>query len=124
MSQGWSPPPYPAQPPQSPQPQQRPPGGLPTWAQILIGAVVGPFVLGASALPASIIGGMVDTGGSLGALIGLGSLGVPLLVLVGGLVWRHTRWYAVGALIGLALLFIVLAGACIALLVAASDGTI
>jgi hypothetical protein len=120
MSSGWTPPPYPSQPPQPP---QRPPGGLPTWAQILIGAVAGPFVLGAAAVPAGALASFVgDSGASgVGGLISLAGLGVPFVVWLGAVVWRPTRWYAVGALIGFALLVIVLAGVCIALITAMSS---
>ena len=124
MSGGWSPPPYPQQPyqPQQPAPRR---GGLPVWAQLLIGAVVGPMVLGAASLPAGILSSLVAGTGAEGvqAVIALLGLGLPLAVLVAGLVWAPTRWYAVGTIIGIALLFIVLAGACIAILAGLSSSS-
>ena len=114
MSQGWSPPPYPPPPPEPRQPES----GLPIWARLLLGAIAGPFVLGGSAIPAGILSSVLVNAGVTGldGLVGLLGLALPLAVLIGGLAWRPTRWYAVGALIGLAVLFIVLAGVCVAIL--------
>lgn len=79
---------------------------------------MGPFVLGAAAVPAGVLASLVAGTGAAGVqgLLGLLGLALPLGVLVGGLAWRPSRWYAVGTLIGLALLLIVLAGACLAIL--------
>lgn len=109
---GPSGPPYPYPPPPPPA------GGLPVWAQVLIGVFVGPPVLVGSAWVPSVLlsalVGVVD--GTPGLLLPVLGLAVPLGLLVAGIAWRPTRWYAVGAIIGVALLFVVLAGACLALI--------
>lgn len=118
--QGWGVPPGPPGPP--PGPSQHP-SGLSTGAQVAIGAVTGPFVVGAFAyllLIASTILAEATTETAFGVVAILGGL-VALAGLVAGIAWWRTRWFAVGALIGVAVVVIVLAGACVAL-IASLDG--
>jgi hypothetical protein len=85
----------------------------------------------ALSIPALILGGIV-TGLGTGVAGGLGAdseasaiissvLGLGLLAaLVVAIVLEKTRWFAIGIVAGSAVLFILLAGACIVLLVALS----
>lgn len=119
--QGWGVPPGP--PPGPPPDSPQHPSGLSTAAQVAIGAVTGPFVVGAFAyllLLAGTILAEVTTDTAFGVVAILGGL-VALAGLVAGIAWWRTRWFAVGAVIGVAVVVIVLAGACVALL-ASLDG--
>jgi len=119
MSHG-QPPAYPPLPP-----PQRPRGGLPTGAQIAIGAVVGPVVYGAAYAAITTVGSLVMGPHSydettprevVGNAIILGGFVLLFALWVAGVIWSRTRWYAVGLVIGVAVLSIVAAGACVVLL--------
>ena len=93
-------------------------------AKFWIGVVV--------ALPAIIVAGVISGAGSavvdgVGGDSSVGALvsGVIALVLLVGyvmmIVFERTRWVALGMLAGTAILMVVAAGACVALLVAYSN---
>jgi branched-subunit amino acid transport protein len=58
-----------------------------------------------------------EVGATMGTVWGFSAL-VGLAAIVAGVVYKHTRWYVVGAVIGSAVLLIVLAGVCIAFIAA------
>ncbi len=81
------------------------------------------FVVGAlQAIPQAIAQGL-----SLPAEVGqFATLGLDLAIFAGmiaGLVFEKTRFLVLGTLAGIAVLFVVAAGACILLLVGLSNGT-
>ena len=100
-----------------------PPGGMSNKAKFWIGAVLALPAMVASAvlmgLGASVPGPNGDS--SLGAVLSM-IIGVILLVgYVTLIVLPRTRWLALGMLAGGAVVLILAAGACIALLVALSN---
>lgn len=83
------------------------------------------------ALPALIVGGVVvgvisgigsaiDSSGTASGI--LGSIGgfLELAAVVAAIVFPRTRWFALGAIAGIAVLTVLAAGACVVLLVAFS----
>jgi hypothetical protein len=125
MSQQPPPPPY-GGPPMSYPPGGREPGsGRSNKATFWIGVAL--------AIPALIVSGIVTSAGaalvdSVGGDPALGatlSTVLGLLVLAGFIamvVHSRTRWLALGIMAGTAVLFILFAGACVALIVAYSNG--
>ena len=127
MSQQPPPPPYGGPPGNHPPGPYLPPGpdqprrGMSNKARFWIGVAL--------SLPALVVAGIVTGGGSaladgLGAdpqVGGVVSLVLGLLLLAGfvaAIVVARTRWFALGILAGVAILFILAAGACVVLLVA------
>ncbi len=123
---GAGPPPSPYGGPTPPAPGQ-PPGvqppapGMSNKAKFWIGVLL--------ALPALLISGTVLAAGvsladaidDSGTLTGIAQAVLSGALLVGYillLVWRKSRWFALGLLAGSAVLFILAAGACVVLLVA------
>lgn len=102
-------------------PQEPPPGGMSNKAKFWIGVLL--------SLPALFVAGVVTGGGSwvadgLGADPQVGAIissVLGLLLFVGFVfmvVIEKTRWFAIGMVAGGAILLILLAGACVVLLVA------
>lgn len=132
MSQQPPPPPYgdPPGPPYGaapgPYPQDQPRSGISNKAKFWIGVAL--------TIPAIIVSGLI-TGAAAAIVEALNgdpaveatvSSVVALLVLVGYvamIVLPRTRWIALGILAGTAVLFILAAGACVALLVTYSGGS-
>ena len=111
---GWTP--YPQQPPG--------PSGMSNTAKFWIGvllalpvAIVGGIVVGVVSGVGSALDASGTASGILGSLAGFGEL----IAVVVALVFARTRWFAIGAIAGLALLAILAAGACVVLLVAFSN---
>ena len=118
MSQQPPPSPY-GLPPGEP-PSQRPSNKGRFWLGVVLAIpaiIIGPVLIGAAAA----LGDAVATGSSLGAILG----GLVALGLLGGfivlVVIDRTRWIGLGMLAGFAGLFILGAGACVALIVAYSN---
>jgi hypothetical protein len=115
------------EPPEPPRPPAPPPGNYPagppgysmprakpqdTWKIWLgIGLAI-PVLIAASVLAAG--ASAIDSSGALSGLFGLAAFFGPFVLLVPG----ATRKIALGLLIGYAVLFILAAGACVALLAA------
>jgi hypothetical protein len=98
---------YPAFPPGSSMPQARPKETWKIW--LGIGLAI-PVLLAASVLAGG--AGAIDDSGALSGLVGLAAFLGPFVLLVPS----STRKVAVGLLIGYAVLLILAAGACVALL--------
>lgn len=103
--------PYGAPPPPGPRP------GLSNKALFWIGVAVGVFgapalAIGLLVLLASVSGSSGGPNTALQVLVVL----APVALLAAALVARRTRWVALGALAGGAVVLIVLGGACVALL--------
>jgi hypothetical protein len=124
VSQQPPPPPYGGPPGHSPYglpPSQPPPSGMSNKAKFWLGAVL--------ALPAIIAGPLIvafavnigqtisNVGPLSGILGGVASLAL-LVAFIGLIVVERTRWIGLGMLAGLGGLFILGAGACVALIVA------
>ncbi|MCD4524808.1 hypothetical protein [Nocardioides sp. cx-173] len=111
---GWGPP----GPPSSwGPPQPRPPGGLPVWGQVLAGAGIGLFagvllLVVVLAVVATQAGSAEISGQTLFWLVVL----VPILCPVPMLLFRPTRMWGVGLIIGIAVSTISLAGVCAAII--------
>ena len=97
------------------------PTGLSNKAKFWFGVLLAIPVLIVSGLVSSVPSIVLSNAtGAVGTAAGIVTLvlDVALLVLlVAGIVWRPTRWWALGAVAGMAVLFVVLAGACVVLLV-------
>lgn len=115
---GGPPGPYP------PGPGQPAPSGMSNKAKFWIGVVL--------ALPAMFLAGAVTGGVGAAAEAVTGSSDVAsaaasvsglgfLAAFIAAIVWSRTRWFALGALAGGALLLILAAGACIVILVALTN---
>jgi hypothetical protein len=105
----------------SPYPQQPPPSGMSNTAKFWIGVLLAiPAVVIGSVLVGIVsgIGSAVDSSGTaaglLGGLVGL----LELAAVVVALVLPKTRWFAIGAIAGIAVLTVLAAGACVVLIVA------
>jgi hypothetical protein len=122
VSQQPPPPPYggpPGQPPYGQPPYSQPPSGMSNKAKFWLGVVlalpaivIGPVIVGVAVN----LGQVVSSDGPLSGILG----GVASLALLVGfialVVVSRTRWIGLGMLAGIAILFVVAAGACIALL--------
>jgi hypothetical protein len=80
-------------------------------------AVLGSIVIG---IASGIGSALDDTGTASAILAGLASL-LELAALVVALVLPKSRWFALGAIAGIAVLTVLAAGACVVLLVAFSN---
>lgn len=107
-------------PPQGVSPGQ-PRGTMSNKAKFWIGValalptlVVAGLVAGAGSALADGLGADPQTGGIVSGLIGL----LLLAGFIASIVLPRTRWFALGVLAGVAVLFILAAGACVVLLVA------
>lgn len=105
-------------------PPPRPPGGLPVWGQVLAGAgiglVLGGVLMGVVLAFLATSGSADISGETIFALVVL----VPLACPVPLLVFRHTRMWAVGLLIGIGLTTISLAGGCALIINGLSEGSV
>ena len=114
------PPPY-AGPPAAPPPGPGRPGGLSNRARFWIGfALAAPllFVLAfLTSVPSWVLSVAPSLDPSLGGVAAFAVVVLELVGLVAALVVERTRWFAIGFLAGAATVFIVLAGACVVLLV-------
>lgn len=106
-----------------PQPQGQPSGGISNKAKFWIGValaipvlIVGSIVSGSGSAVVTGLGGAPEAGAIVSSVLGLLMLGG----FIAAIVFERTRWFAIGILAGLAVLLILLAGACIVLLVALS----
>ena len=128
MSQQPPPPPY-GGPPQSPYggppgPPPEPAPGLSNKAKFWIGVlltipviVVGSLITGAGSAAVDAVNGDPAIGAAVSSLLGL----LIFAAYIAMIVIPKTRWFALGILAGTAVLFILAAGACVALLVAYSN---
>ncbi len=130
MSQQPPPPPY-GGPPQSPYggptgpyqpPEPRP--GMSNKAKFWIGVlltipaiIVGSVITGAGSALVDAVNGDPAIGAAVSSLLGL----LIFAAYIAAIVIPKTRWFALGILAGTAVLFILAAGACVALLVAYSN---
>jgi hypothetical protein len=74
--------------------------------------IVGPLIVGAAVN----IGQVISADGPLSGILGGGASLALLIAFIGLIVVDRTRWIGLGMLAGIAVLFVVAAGACIALL--------
>ncbi len=121
------PPPYGG--PPGPYPQghsDQPRSGMSNKAKFWIGVALtipALFLAGAvSAVPSAVLDGM-NADPSVGGVVGLVLMLVMLGLFVTAIVLERTRWFALGILAGTAILFVLAAGACVALLVAYSNSS-
>jgi hypothetical protein len=108
----------------SPYPQQPPPSGMSNTSKFWIGAVLAlPVVVIGSILIgiASGIGSAFDDTGTASAILGGLASVLELAAVVVALVLPRTRWFALGAIAGIAVLAVVAAGACVVLIAAYSN---
>lgn len=114
----------PAYPP-GPYPQpQGPRPGMSNKAKFWIGValsipavILGAVVSGGGSAVVSALGGDPQAGAILSSVLGL----LMFAGLIAAIVFERTRWFALGIIAGVAVLLILLAGACIVLLVALSQ---
>ena len=118
MSQPPPPSPY-GQPPQAP-----PPSGMSNKAKFWLGVVlaipavfVGPLIVAAAVNLGQVIAPDSPLSGVLGGIASLLLLAMFIVLIA----LDRTRWIGLGMLAGIAALFILAAGACVALLVAYSN---
>ena len=128
MSQQPPPPPY-GGPPQSPYggppgPPPEPAPGMSNKAKFWIGVlltipaiVVGSAITGVGSAAVNAVNGDPAIGAAVSSLLGL----MIFAAYIAAIVIPKTRWFALGILAGTAVLFILAAGACVALLVAYSN---
>ena len=130
MSQQPPPPPY-GGPPQSPYggppgpypPPERPPGmsnKAKFWLGVLLtipAIIVGSVITGVGSAAVDAVNGDPAIGAAVSSLLGL----LILAAYIAMIVIPKTRWFALGILAGTAVLFILAAGACVALIVAYSN---
>jgi hypothetical protein len=130
MSQQPPPPPY-GGPPQSPyggppgpyQPPEPTPGmsnKAKFWIGVLLtipAILVGSLITGAGSAAVDAVNGDPAIGAAVSSLLGL----LIFAAYIAAIVIPRTRWFALGILAGTAVLFILAAGACVALLVAYSN---
>jgi hypothetical protein len=128
MSQQPPPPPY-GGPPQSPYgspagPPPEPVPGMSNKAKFWIGVlltipaiIVGSVITGGGSAAVNALNGDPAIGAAVSSLLGL----LILVAYIAAIVIPRTRWFALGILAGTAVLLIVAAGACVALLVAYSN---
>jgi uncharacterized membrane protein YhaH (DUF805 family) len=131
MSQQPPPPPYGGPPgPYPPQPYPQGPGDQPAgrsnktkfWLGVLL-TIPALFLVGVvTSVPSAILDAM-DADPSIGGVIGFMLLLAVLGLFVTGIVLERTRWFTLGLLAGTAVLFVLAAGACVALLVAYSNSS-
>lgn len=130
MSQQPPPPPY-GGPPQSPYdgppgpyppPEQSP--GMSNKAKFWIGAlltipaiILSSVITGVGSAAVNAVNGDPAIGAAVSSLLGL----LIFAAYIAAIVIPKTRWFALGILAGTAVLFILAAGACVALLVAYSN---
>lgn len=84
------------------------------WVGLVVGFFVGPTAL---LTLWTVVSFFFDAVGLHGEVLGVGSVAVVVVfgaAMVAGLVFPQTRWWALGMIIGIAVTFIVLAGACLA----------
>jgi hypothetical protein len=132
MSQQPPPPPYggPPQPPYGgppgPYPQQQPGSGsgMSNKAKFWIGValtipalIVGSVITGSGSAAVDAMNGDPAVGATVSSILGL----LVLAAYIAMIVFPRTRWVALGILAGTAVLFILAAGACVALIVAYSS---
>jgi hypothetical protein len=125
MSQQRPPPPY-GGPPMPYPPGGREPGtGMSNKAKFWIGValaipalIVSGIVTGAGTALVDAVGGDPALGATLSTVLGL----LVLAGFIAMVVYPRTRWFALGIMAGTAVLLILFAGACVALLVAYSNG--
>lgn len=102
-----------------------PPSGMSNRAKFWIGVVLVIPVIVALGVVAGVAGSIVSSVTHSGAVIGFTQLGF-WLASVGGwiamVVVERTRWLALGMLAGFAILAVVVAGACVALLATYQNG--
>ena len=130
MSQQPPPPPY-GGPPQSPyggppgpyQPPEPAPGmsnKAKFWIGVLLtipAIIVGSVITGAGTALVDAVNGDPAIGAAVSSVLGL----LIFAAYIAAIVIPKTRWFALGILAGTAVLFILAAGACVALLVAYSN---
>jgi hypothetical protein len=130
MSQQPPPPPY-GGPPQSPYggppgpyPPPEPAPGMSNKAKFWIGVLltipailVGSLITGAGSAAVDAVNGDPAIGAAVSSVLGL----LIFAAYIAMIVIPKTRWFALGILAGTAVLFILAAGACVALLVAYSN---
>ena len=128
MSQQPPPPPY-GGPPQSPYggppgPPPEPAPGMSNKAKFWIGVlltipaiIVGSVITGAGSALVDAVNGDPAIGAAVSSVLGL----LIFAAYIAAIVIPKTRWFALGILAGTAVLFILAAGACVALIVAYSN---
>ena len=130
MSQQPPPPPY-GGPPQSPyggppgpyQPPEPAPGmsnKAKFWIGVLLtipAIIVGSVITGAGSAAVDAVNGDPAVGAAVSSILGL----LIFAAYIAMIVIPKTRWFALGILAGTAVLFILAAGACVALIVAYSN---
>ena len=130
MSQQPPPPPYGGPPrpdPPGPYPQGpsgAPPSGLSNKAKFWIGVALtipALFLAGVVTAAPSAVLDSLNADPTLSGVVGFGLLLMMFVLFIVAIVMERTRWFALGILAGTAVLFVLAAGACVALLVAYSN---
>ena len=112
--------------PPGPYPPQQPgrPSGMSNKAKFWIGVVLALPVLvlagiisGAASAVVDGISGDSNAAAAVAFVVGLGELAA----LVAAIVFAPTRWFAIGVIAGVAVLFVLAAGACVVLIVGLSS---